>query len=64
MIETRNDCVSCGFPCMGPQICPNGEYKALICDYCGREVDRLRWFDDEQICEDCLLLECPVVEEI
>ena len=59
MIETRSNCVACGFPCMGPQICPNGEYTALICDRCGHEVEALFEWEGEQICEDCLLDEIP-----
>lgn len=43
--------------------CPERESVELICDFCGNdEVEKLYWYGDSQICEDCLLAEFDEVE--
>lgn len=54
MIKIENDCVGCGMPCLGVS-CPNRKVPHLYCDKCKEEVDELYKYDDEQLCEECLL---------
>jgi DNA-directed RNA polymerase subunit RPC12/RpoP len=57
MIRYENECVGCStpaYPCMGDS-CPNLNVPHLYCDECGFDVDDLYEYDDEQICEECLL---------
>lgn len=52
MIETRSmcnhcpECVHCGRAWQ--------KYKALVCDYCGKELEWAFDYNDEYICEDCI----------
>ena len=62
MIEERSNCVACGFPCMGPA-CRNGSYRAKICDRCGEEVEKLYYFDGEELCASCVLDDLEEVKE-
>lgn len=54
--EIRNDCVGCtalGLPC---RHCYMGrDYRVLICDKCGTEVDMLYIIDNdsEELCGEC-----------
>ena len=54
--EMRNECVSCGLPCLGSS-CPNRNVPYLICDSCGDEdCEELYINDDgEEVCAECLL---------
>lgn len=66
MIEIRNDCYGCatdGYPCMG-SLCPMRNAKHYVCDECGADVDEgeLYYFDDEQLCIDCIKERLEVVE--
>lgn len=64
MIKYENECVGCPpeMGCMG-SACPNSNVMHLICDKCGEEVERLRDYDGEQWCDDCILNEFDIVEE-
>lgn len=61
MVSYENQCVDCGRPCMGNS-CPYRNVKVLTCDICKSEVDRLYKFYGDEICEDCLLDSCEVIE--
>lgn len=56
MIRYEDECVGCPaeIGCFG-SACPNLNVPHLECDDCGQEVDDLYEYDDEQICEECLL---------
>lgn len=66
--EIRNDCVGCtalGLPC---RHCYMGrDYRVLICDKCGTEVDMLYIIDNdsEELCGECakerLLNICQII---
>lgn len=53
MIKTENECVDCGLPCLR-ESCSYWAVTRLYCDQCGEEMDVLYWFDDEQLCLDCI----------
>lgn len=61
MIEERSMCNHC------PECIHCGrawqKYKALICDYCGRELEWAFDYNDEHICEDCIKQVLDVVRE-
>jgi hypothetical protein len=54
MIQYENDCVDCGLPCLGDS-CPYRNVPHLYCDECKCEADKLREYEGEQLCEECLL---------
>lgn len=60
MIKYENECVSCGFPCLG-DICPNRNVARYYCDRCGNE-EKLYHYDNKELCEECLLKNFEVVE--
>ncbi len=60
MIKYENECVDCGFSCLGDS-CPNRNVPRLYCDQCGWE-DELREYEGEQWCDDCILSEFEKVE--
>lgn len=61
MVENRTmcnhcpECVHCGRAWQ--------KYKALICDYCGRELEWAFDYNNEHICEDCIKQVLDVVRE-
>lgn len=59
MIRYENDCVDCGLPCMGDS-CPYRNVKHYYCDHCGDE-EELYWFEDEQLCANCILKRLKLV---
>lgn len=61
MIKYENDCVSCDLPCIGSN-CPYYCVAHFYCDECREEADDLYWYDDRQLCQDCLMKEIPKVE--
>lgn len=61
MVSYENQCVDCGRPCMGDS-CPNRNVRVLTCDICGCEADRLYKLYGDEMCEDCLLDSCEVIE--
>ena len=52
MICIENECVDCGLPCLY-ESCPNYAVVRFYCDECGEEAE-LYWFDDQQLCIDCI----------
>ena len=64
MVEERSmcnhcpECVHCGRAWQ--------KYKALVCDYCGRELEWAFDYNDEHICEDCIkqVLDVVVSEDL
>ena len=60
MIKYENDCVSCALPCTGFR-CPNFCVPHYYCDKCGMEAENLFQYDNEELCQDCLLEIIPVV---
>lgn len=52
MIKIENECVDCGLPCLY-ETCPYYAVSRFYCDECGDE-EELYWFDDEQLCIDCI----------
>ena len=60
MKRIENDCVDCSLPCLG-DICPKRNVPHYYCDYCGSE-EKLYHYDDDELCEECLLKQFEVVE--
>lgn len=60
MQRIENDCVDCGLPCLGSN-CPKRNVVHYYCDYCGYE-EKLYHYDNDEICEECLLKQFEVVE--
>ena len=54
------DCTSVGLHCMGSS-CPNRRVVRFYCDKCGCE-ETLYYYDDRELCADCILDELEVVE--
>lgn len=54
MIETRDECVECGKPCIGKS-CKYMNVIVKTCDVCGEEVEHLYWYEGEQMCEECAM---------
>ena len=53
----ENDCCGCAtesYPCLGEQ-CPRTHVPHLYCDECHEEYDELYYYDDLQLCKDCLV---------
>lgn len=61
MIKSESDCLDCGLPCKY-ELCPHYRVRRLYCDKCKDEVDKLYKYDEEELCEDCLIKEFEVVE--
>lgn len=53
MIKYENECVDCGLPCLGSS-CPNRNVKRIYCDKCGDEAEHIYYFDDQELCIDCI----------
>ncbi len=65
MIRYTNECCGCAtenYPCLG-QACSNRNVIRFYCDACNNEVNELRDFDGEQLCNDCLMKNFRVIEE-
>ena len=60
MKKIENECVFCDIPCKGSS-CSLRKVTRFYCDRCGNE-DRLRHYEDEELCEECLLKEFDIVE--
>lgn len=54
MIKIEDECVGCppDIGCLGSQ-CPYKNVVRFYCDEC-EEEHRLYWYDDEQLCIDCI----------
>ena len=50
MIKHVSECVGCEH-CV--PLCPYRDVTVLVCDECGDEVEKLYWYEGEQLCEDC-----------
>lgn len=53
MIKVESDCCDCGLPCLY-ESCPHYKVTRYYCDGCGEEQDVLYWWDEEQLCLDCI----------
>lgn len=60
MKRIENECVDCGLPCLGDS-CPNRNVTRYYCDHCGSE-EKLYHYDNNELCEECLLKQFEVVE--
>lgn len=56
-----NDCVDCGLPCRG-SACRYYRVQHFKCDYCKEEDIKLYNYNDDEICEECLIKQFEVVE--
>ena len=57
--EWRNDCVSCGLPCLG-DACQYRHVPYLICDDCESEYeDKLYILYGQELCSDCIESSLP-----
>lgn len=57
MVDTRDECVHCGLPCLG-NACPNRSVTHYICDECGAECDPDELYiddDNAELCRECLI---------
>ena len=61
MIKVESDCYDCGLPCLY-ESCPHYKVVRCICDQCGSEEDVLYWWDEQQLCLDCIELELERVD--
>lgn len=64
MVREKNNCCGCAtptYPCLGDS-CPLRHTKALICDECKSEVNRLYEYEGRQLCEECLLKQFTTIE--
>ena len=54
MIKIENECVDCppDIGCIGNS-CPYLHVPRFYCDECGDEAE-LYWYDDQQLCIDCI----------
>ena len=64
MIITESECVGCPkeIGCIY-NACPYYKVTRLFCDGCKDEVDDLWYFDNRQLCKDCILNRLDKVEE-
>lgn len=62
MRKIENECVGCPpeMGCLG-STCPKRNVPHYYCDYCDRE-EKLYHYDDDELCEECLLKQFEVVE--
>lgn len=62
MKKIENDCVGCPpeMGCLG-DTCPYRNATHFYCDNCGEEAD-LYYFDDEELCIDCIQEKLKKVE--
>lgn len=63
MKKIENECVGCtsiGLYCLG-NTCPKRNIVRFYCDRCQEETT-LYHYEDEEICQDCLLKEFKIVE--
>jgi len=54
MLRYENECVSCGFPCMG-NACPYRRVPYYYCDNCGKEIyeDKVKEIYERHYCIQC-----------
>ena len=61
MIVIGSACVDCDLPCVFTA-CPYYRVVYYVCDCCGEEVEDLFYWDNEQLCDDCVLKQLEKVE--
>lgn len=66
MIRVTDDCVNCNaslYPCLGGY-CSLKDVPHYYCDKCGNEVDEgeLYYYDNEEVCIDCIIEDLEVVK--
>lgn len=63
MIKYENECVGCPpeMGCLGTS-CSNRNVPHQYCDCCEEEVEVLRNYDGEQLCDSCILEKFEVVD--
>lgn len=64
MIKIENECVGCppDLGCIGNS-CHYLHVRRFYCDKCNCEEEELFWFEDEQLCVDCILEQLEKVIE-
>lgn len=62
MQRIENECIGCPpeMGCLGNS-CPNRNVIRYYCDNCGCE-EKLYYYDNEELCEECLLKNFEVVD--
>lgn len=60
MKKIENECVDCGFHCIGDAC----RYRNVVRFYCDRCKDEATLYDyyGEELCEECLLKEFKIIE--
>lgn len=53
MVRIESDCCDCGLPCLYGA-CPHYKAVRYICDCCEEEIDDLYYFDNQELCLDCI----------
>lgn len=53
MIIIENRCVDCLLPCLGDS-CPQRHARCYYCDDCKEEVEKLYWYDNKELCIECI----------
>lgn len=61
MIEYEDQCVNCAEGWCRPS-CSLKHVPVLICDICGCETDKLYYYENEQVCAECVLDSLEEVE--
>jgi hypothetical protein len=64
MVRQENLCCDCAtesYPCKGDSCCLR-HVRVLLCDKCGAETDKLYIYGSQELCAECLLEECEVIE--
>lgn len=63
MIQYENDCVGCSerFPCVWKN-CSLRHHPHMYCDKCGEEADKLYYWEDIELCLDCIEKRLEVVK--
>lgn len=64
MIKHEDECVGCPpeMGCLGKTNCPYMDVPHLYCDECEEEYDYLREYDNQQLCDNCLLKKFVIIE--
>lgn len=62
MKKIKNECVGCPpeMPCLGNS-CPHRNVVRFYCDRCNEETTLYYW-NDEELCKECLIKDFEVVE--
>ena len=59
MLKFENECVGCPQGCIN---CGRKHVAVWVCDECGCEADELWEYEEQQLCQDCLLEAVPKAE--